>query len=119
MGKLDLWRSEEMQLMQVRPRPQPAWLPCWCRRCYHVCLRCSTRPQLQPPCAWSRLSHPAFSQLMLPADAAHDTVAALGEVGLLQFKDLNPDKSPFQRTFANQVLFQLKPPPSRSHSAQP
>lgn len=40
---------------------------------------------------------------MMPAEAAHDTVAAIGEVGLLQFKDLNPDKSPFQRTFANQV----------------
>ena len=44
---------------------------------------------------------------MLPAESAHDTVAALGEVGLLQFKDLNPDKSAFQRTFANQV----RPPP--------
>ena len=40
---------------------------------------------------------------MLPAESAHGTVAALGEVGLLQFKDLNPDKSAFQRTFANQV----------------
>ena len=39
----------------------------------------------------------------MPAESAHDTVAALGEVGLLQFKDLNPDKSAFQRTFANQV----------------
>lgn len=48
------------------------------------------------------LSLPA-AQLMLPAESAHDTVAALGEVGLLQFKDLNPDKSAFQRTFANQV----------------
>ncbi|CAL8472142.1 g11684 [Coccomyxa elongata] len=42
-------------------------------------------------------------QLMMPAESAHDTIAALGEVGLLQFKDLNPDKSAFQRTFANQV----------------
>lgn len=40
---------------------------------------------------------------MIPAEAAHDTIAALGEVGLLQFKDLNTDKSAFQRTFANQV----------------
>ena len=44
-----------------------------------------------------------IQQLMMPAESAHDTVAALGEVGLLQFKDLNPDKSAFQRTFANQV----------------
>ncbi|KXZ50572.1 hypothetical protein GPECTOR_16g747 [Gonium pectorale] len=57
MGNIDLWRSEEMQLVQ----------------------------------------------LMIPADAAHDTVEALGEIGLLQFKDLNVDKSAFQRTYANQV----------------
>ena len=42
-------------------------------------------------------------QLMMPAESAHDTVEALGEVGLLQFRDLNKDKSAFQRTFANQV----------------
>ena len=40
---------------------------------------------------------------MMPAESAHDTVEALGEVGLLQFKDLNKDKSAFQRTFANQA----------------
>lgn len=39
----------------------------------------------------------------MPAESAHDTVEALGEVGLLQFKDLNKDKSAFQRTFANQA----------------
>lgn len=42
-------------------------------------------------------------QLIIPAESAHDTVAALGEVGLVQFKDLNQDKSAFQRTYANQV----------------
>jgi hypothetical protein len=42
-------------------------------------------------------------QLMVPAESAHDTIGALGEVGLLQFKDLNADKSAFQRTYANQV----------------
>lgn len=42
-------------------------------------------------------------QLMIPADTAHDTVEALGEIGLLQFKDLNVEKSAFQRTYANQV----------------
>ena len=40
---------------------------------------------------------------MIPAEAAHDTISALGEVGMLQFKDLNADKSAFQRTYANQV----------------
>ena len=42
-------------------------------------------------------------QLIIPAEAAHETVHALGDVGLVQFKDLNPDKSAFQRTYANQV----------------
>ena len=40
---------------------------------------------------------------MIPAESARDTIAALGEVGLLQFKDMNADKSAFQRTYANQV----------------
>jgi hypothetical protein len=43
------------------------------------------------------------TQLMIPAESAHDTIGALGDVGLLQFKDLNADKSAFQRTYANQV----------------
>ncbi|KDD74065.1 V-type ATPase, partial [Helicosporidium sp. ATCC 50920] len=40
---------------------------------------------------------------MIPAEAAHNTITALGEVGMLQFKDLNADKSAFQRTYANQI----------------
>ena len=40
---------------------------------------------------------------MMPSEIAHDTVAALGETGLLQFKDLNYEKSGFQRAYANQV----------------
>ncbi|KAG2486272.1 hypothetical protein HYH03_015096 [Edaphochlamys debaryana] len=42
-------------------------------------------------------------RLLIPSESAHDTVVALGEVGLLQFKDLNTEKSAFQRTYANQV----------------
>ncbi|KAL4446730.1 hypothetical protein ABPG77_007974 [Micractinium sp. CCAP 211/92] len=42
-------------------------------------------------------------QLMIPAEAARDTIAALGEVGMLQFKDLNADRTAFQRTYANQI----------------
>ncbi len=43
-------------------------------------------------------------RLLIPKESAHETVVALGEeVGLLQFKDLNTEKSAFQRTFANQV----------------
>lgn len=42
-------------------------------------------------------------QLMVPAESAHDTIYALGEIGLLQFKDLNADRSAFQRNFASQA----------------
>ena len=47
--------------------------------------------------------HLRAPQLMVPSEAAHDTVAALGEIGLLQFKDLQGDKSAFQKTYSNQV----------------
>ncbi|XP_020552421.1 V-type proton ATPase subunit a1 isoform X1 [Sesamum indicum] len=42
-------------------------------------------------------------QLIIPVESAHRAVSYLGELGLLQFRDLNDDKSPFQRTFVNQV----------------
>lgn len=42
-------------------------------------------------------------QLIIPTDAAHETIAELGDLGLLQFKDLNPDESAFSRTYASQV----------------
>ncbi|OAY37934.1 V-type proton ATPase subunit a1 [Manihot esculenta] len=45
----------------------------------------------------------SFVQLIIPAESAHRAISYLGEVGLLQFRDLNADKSPFQRTFVNQV----------------
>ncbi|KAK6144477.1 hypothetical protein DH2020_021297 [Rehmannia glutinosa] len=44
-----------------------------------------------------------FAQLIIPVESAHRAVSYLGELGLLQFRDLNDDKSPFQRTFVNQV----------------
>ncbi len=40
---------------------------------------------------------------MIPAESARDTIEALGDVGLLQFKDLQGDKSAFQRNYASQV----------------
>jgi V-type H+-transporting ATPase subunit a len=57
LGNIDLWRSEEMQLVQ----------------------------------------------LLLPSECAYECVHALGDIGLLQFKDLNADKSAFQRNYASQV----------------
>ncbi|OVA20380.1 ATPase [Macleaya cordata] len=42
-------------------------------------------------------------QLIIPIESAHQTVSYLGDLGLLQFKDLNAEKSPFQRTYASQI----------------
>ncbi|CAN6470898.1 unnamed protein product [Victoria cruziana] len=42
-------------------------------------------------------------QMIIPVESAHGAITYLGELGLLQFRDLNADKSPFQRTFVNQV----------------
>jgi V-type H+-transporting ATPase subunit a len=81
-SNVELWRSEEMQLVQVSaPGPGSALQP------------------LQR----HEITRIDFPQLMVPAESAHDTIGALGDVGLLQFKDLNADKSAFQRTYANQV----------------
>ena len=86
-GTMDLFRSEEMQLMQVSSRLSFASAPCVMCCYYEIATE-----------------HAVLAlQLMMPAESAHDTVAALGEVGLLQFKDLNFEKSGFQRAFASQV----------------
>nr|GFA45214.1 V-type proton ATPase subunit a2-like [Tanacetum cinerariifolium] len=42
-------------------------------------------------------------QIIIPIDSAHFTASYLGDIGLIQFKDLNADKSPFQRTYAGQI----------------
>eukprot|EP01115_Flamella_aegyptia_P006834 TRINITY_DN28317_c0_g1_i1.p1 TRINITY_DN28317_c0_g1~~TRINITY_DN28317_c0_g1_i1.p1 ORF type:complete len:822 (+),score=388.53 TRINITY_DN28317_c0_g1_i1:76-2541(+) len=42
-------------------------------------------------------------QLFVQIDAAHDTVDELGKLEVIQFRDLNPDVSPFQRNFVNEV----------------
>ena len=42
-------------------------------------------------------------QLFLQSEAAYTCVAELGELGLVQFRDLNPDVNAFQRKFVNEV----------------
>ncbi|XVE94623.1 hypothetical protein REPUB_Repub02eG0024700 [Reevesia pubescens] len=42
-------------------------------------------------------------QLIIPIESAHRTISYLGDLGLFQFKDLNSEKSPFQRTYAAQI----------------
>ena len=88
------------------------WSSSGARRCSSC--RCAIRPLRSPPPALTTagarpslarscaLARPC-AQLMIPAEAAHDTIGALGDLGLMQFKDLSADKSAFQRTFASQV----------------
>ncbi|CAB3376664.1 Hypothetical predicted protein [Cloeon dipterum] len=45
----------------------------------------------------------ALCQLFLQSEAAYSCVSELGELGLLQFRDLNPDVNAFQRKFVNEV----------------
>ncbi|KAL4399693.1 H(+)-transporting V0 sector ATPase subunit a [Malassezia pachydermatis] len=42
-------------------------------------------------------------QLYIPSESVHATVTELGELGNIQFKDLNPDVAPFQRTFVADI----------------
>ncbi|GAA6037174.1 hypothetical protein JCM8097_008771 [Rhodosporidiobolus ruineniae] len=42
-------------------------------------------------------------QLFCPVDVAHATVEQLGDLERIQFKDLNPDVNPFQRTYVSQI----------------
>ncbi|KAL4229509.1 Unc-32p [Mactra antiquata] len=42
-------------------------------------------------------------QLFLQSEASYACVSELGELGLVQFRDLNPDVNAFQRKFVNEV----------------
>lgn len=56
-----------------------------------------------PPMDLMRSEKMTLVQLIIPVESAYRAVSYLGELGLLQFRDLNADKSPFQRIFVNQV----------------
>ena len=46
----------------------------------------------------------ALCQLFLQSEAAYGCVSELGELGLVQFRDLNPETNAFQRKFVNEVV---------------
>ncbi|XP_062022288.1 V-type proton ATPase subunit a3-like isoform X2 [Rosa rugosa] len=41
--------------------------------------------------------------LIIPIESSRRAISYLGDLGLFQFKDLNAEKSPFQRTYAAQI----------------
>lgn len=45
----------------------------------------------------------SLCQLFLSSEAAYNCVSEIGEVGLVQFRDLNPDVNAFQRKFVHEV----------------
>ncbi|EJU05796.1 ATPase V0/A0 complex subunit [Dacryopinax primogenitus] len=45
----------------------------------------------------------SYVQLYIPTEVAHDTIAELGELGMVEFKDLNPGVNAFQRAFVTEI----------------
>ncbi|PAV67481.1 hypothetical protein WR25_13575 [Diploscapter pachys] len=62
-------------------------------------------PEEQMPGIY-RSEEMCLAQLFLQSDAAYQCVAELGELGLVQFRDLNPDVSSFQRKYVNEATFE-------------
>lgn len=50
-----------------------------------------------------RSAEMSLIQVYIPSESAHATVTELAELGNVQFKDLNPDVAPFQRTFVSDM----------------
>jgi V-type H+-transporting ATPase subunit a len=44
-----------------------------------------------------------LAQLFLQNEAAYQCVAELGELGVVQFRDLNPEVNPFQRKYVKEI----------------
>jgi len=52
---------------------------------------------------WFRSEPMEYVSLIVNEDAAHDCLADLGKLGVIQFTDLNPDLTPFQRRYVSYV----------------
>ena len=52
---------------------------------------------------WFRSEHMEYISLIVNEDAAHDCLSDLGRLSAIQFTDLNPDLTPFQRRYVSFV----------------
>jgi len=52
---------------------------------------------------WFRSEPMEYISLIMNEDAAHDCLGDLGKLGVIQFTDLNPDLTPFQRRYVTYV----------------
>ncbi|KAG0747394.1 hypothetical protein G6F57_003060 [Rhizopus arrhizus] len=55
------------------------------------------------PSTLFRSEEMSLIQLYIPAEVAQPCVAELGELGKVQFRDLNPDVNAFQRSFVSEI----------------
>ena len=53
--------------------------------------------------SWWRSRDMKYVSLILSEDAAHECVLNLGQLGALQFTDLNPEQTPFQRRYVSYI----------------
>ncbi|XP_040569933.1 V-type proton ATPase 116 kDa subunit a 1 isoform X1 [Lepeophtheirus salmonis] len=60
-------------------------------------------PPSTTPGSLFRSEEMVLCQLFLQSEAAYACVSELGELGLVQFRDLNPDTNVFNRKFVNEV----------------
>jgi len=51
--------------------------------------------------SWFRSKEMEYISILLHEDAAHNSLRELGNMGCVQFLDLNPDLTPFQRRYVN------------------
>lgn len=52
---------------------------------------------------WFRSEPMEYISIIVNEDAAHDCLSDLGKLGVIQFTDLNPDLTPFQRRYVSYV----------------
>ena len=57
--------------------------------------------------SWWRSHDMKYVSLILSEDAARECVFSLGQLGAIQFTDLNPGKTPFQRRYVGYVKRQV------------
>ncbi|KAJ1921782.1 H(+)-transporting V0 sector ATPase subunit a [Mycoemilia scoparia] len=64
----------------------------------------ASRPPLRfKKASMFRSEEMSLVQMYIPREVSRDIVAELGELGAVQFRDLNPDVNAFQRTFAGEI----------------
>ena len=62
-----------------------------------------TARRLEVMGSWWRSRDMKYVSLILSEDAAHECVYNLGALGVLQFTDLNPEQTPFQRRYVSYI----------------